>query len=277
MDRPYRVTIRWITWFCRRALGTVCAVSTTTSSTPDDRSPALLRPAFYCPHCPALAHHDWVALGYQDGNYWASMAYVDEPDPAGSSMKVRTHRWHGAQCHGCREWSIWLDDRMVFPQRSAGSPAHVDMPGPVRELYKEAAAVVAVSRRAGAALARATIERLVKELDPEAPRNARLDQRIGRLRERVSTPLGQLLDVVRVVGNGALHADEQSSELLVIALDDTTGPELIELLLQVANDLVDELITRPRTAREYWDRLPDGVKTTLAQQDATAPVPGDRE
>lgn len=131
----------------------------------------------------------------------------------------------------------------------------------------------------GGALARATIERLLKELDPEASKKAKLDDRIRRLRTRVSTPLAQMLEVVRVVGNGPLHVDEQPSELVVIALDDTTGPELIELLLQVANDLVDGLISRPRTARDYWDRLPDGVKAALAGQDVTdpAPLPGGQQ
>jgi hypothetical protein len=28
---------------------------------------------------------------------------------------------------------------------------------------------------------------------------------------------------------------------------------------------VDELITRPWPARDYWNRLPAGIKTTLAQ------------
>jgi hypothetical protein len=250
-----------------------------------DRSPSLDRPSFHCPHCGALAQQNWVALGYQaddnDGGppYWASLAYFmvpaqDEPgDPFGPELATdRRDRWRGAQCHGCQEWSIWLDGGTVYPQRSVGTPAHPDMPGPVRQLYEEAAAVAVVSRRAGAALARAAIERLIKDLDQGAAANAKLNQRIERLRTRVSTPLGQMLDVVRVVGNGALHVDEEPAELVVIALDDTTGPQLLELLLQVANDLVDELITRPRTANSYWDKLPVGIKATIAQQSAAAPA-----
>lgn len=38
------------------------------------------------------------------------------------------------------------------------------------------------------------------------------------------------------------------------------------MLLETANDLVDELITRPRRVRELWERLPEGVKAK-----ATAP------
>jgi Domain of unknown function (DUF4145) len=256
-------------------------VSTTTSSAAADRTPALDRRSFYCPHCAALAQQDWVALGYetQDDSgappYWVSLAAVTEPssappaDPFSEPRPTTTvHRWQGAQCHSCQEWSIWLDTRMVYPHRSAGGPAHPDMPEFVRELYQEAAAVAAVSRRAGAALARAVIERLIKELDSEAPEKARLNQRIDRLRGRVSTSLGQMLDVVRVVGNGALHVDEQPDELIVITMDDTTGPELIELMLETANDLVDELITRPRAVNGYWGKLPVGVQAELTRRGA---------
>lgn len=158
---------------------------------------------------------------------------------------------------------------MIYPLRSAGGPAHPDMPEAVRELYDEAAAVAAVSRRAGAALTRAMVERLIKDLDPDAPKNAKLNERIERLHRQVSTPLGKLLDVVRVVGNGALHVDDKPDELVVIAMDDTTGPPLIELMLQAANDLVDELITHPKTVQDLWDKLPTGVKATLDRADAS--------
>jgi hypothetical protein len=90
---------------------------------------------------------------------------------------------------------------MVYPHRHLGAPPHPDMPAQVRSLYQEAAAVAAVSRRAGAALARATIELLLKKIDPAAPNNARLDGRIQRIQRSVSTPLTQLLDVVRFTGN----------------------------------------------------------------------------
>jgi Domain of unknown function (DUF4145) len=257
-----------------------------------DRVPSLNRPSFHCPGCGAFAHQWWVDLGYvnEAENEFAGLERYSTlqgsrpeppeqpPDQADlwaarpvSQMPIYVARWRAAQCASCEQWSIWFDDKMVHPARPAGAPPHQDMPVGVRDLYREAAAVAAVSRRAGAALARATVERLVKELDPDAPRRARLDQRIGRLRDRVSTPLAQLLDVVRFVGNGALHVDEQPDELVIITMDDTTGPALVEMMLQVANDLVDELITRPKTTSGYWDKLPDGVKAALQTNGVTAP------
>ncbi|MBB5857875.1 DUF4145 domain-containing protein [Amycolatopsis umgeniensis] len=174
---------------------------------------------------------------------------------------------------------------MVFPLARAGAPAHADMPPEVRDLYEEAAAVTPISRRAGAALARATVERLIKHLDAGAPANARLDDRIALLHGRISTPLQQLLDIVRVLGNDMLHVDEQPGDLAVIALDEDQGPGVIELVLRAANDLVDELVTRPRTTSSLWAHLSPGTQQNIrakqtrlgvevpAPTDESTPVP----
>jgi hypothetical protein len=61
----------------------------------------------------------------------------------------------------------------------------------------------------GAALARCTVERLIKAPDPDAPTRANLDARIERIKSQVSVPLGEMLDVLRVTGNGTLHVDDQ--------------------------------------------------------------------
>jgi hypothetical protein len=145
------------------------------------------------------------------------------------------------------------------------------MPAEVRALHMEAAQVGVVSRRAAAALARAAVERLLKTLDPDAPAKAKLADYIERVRPRVSAPLGQLLDVVRVTGNQALHVDNQPPELVLLVLDSNVGPGVLETLLETANDLVDELITRPKRALELWEKLPEGVKAQLPAPEGSTP------
>jgi hypothetical protein len=83
-----------------------------------------------------------------------------------------------------------------------------------------------------------------------------------------------MLDVVRVTGNGALHVDDEPGALVVMALDDQEGPQLLELLLEVANDLVDKLITKPKAARALWDKIPSGIKAQL--QPASTNTEGER-
>lgn len=243
-----------------------------------DRAPVLDRTSFVCPQCGTFAHQSWVELGYMceydDGPEWERLAtwrpkIVSSPVPnlqeaAEALAKGARDAWNAARCTSCEQWSVWHYDQMVFPLARLGEQPHSDMPDNVRVLYQEAAEVAAVSRRAGAALARATLERLIKHLDPDASKEANLASRITRIKDRgVSTPLGQMLDVVRVAGNGALHVEDQPDELVVMALNDHEGPQLLELFLEVANNLVDEMITKPKTAQGLWDKLPAGVKAQL--------------
>lgn len=220
------------------------------SAVPDDPRPRLNADAFVCPQCNVFAHQYWSNLAAQ------SFSIETEQRPDGTARAL----WKAALCKRCGKPSIWRDGQMLYPLQRLGDAPHELMPEPVRELYEEAAAVAGVSRRAGAALARATVERLLKHLDPDAPPGAKLVKRIARINERVSTPLADQLDIVRIAGNGAVHVDDEPDEIVVIALDDKEGPALLELLLDTANQLVDELIARPARTRSFWERLPPRVR-----------------
>lgn len=224
-----------------------------------DTLPKLNKDGFDCPRCGHFAHQNWHPVDASETKYIPEVG--------------SRNRWKKAICARCQRPSLWRDNEMIYPLARVGPQPHADMPEPVRDLYDEAAAVSVVSRRAGAALARATVERLVKHLDPDAPTKARLDDRIARLSGRISTPLQQLLDIVRVLGNDMLHVDDEPGELVVLVLDDEQGPEVIELVLRAANDLVDELITRPKTTGTLWSHLSPGTQKAIQQKQEKLGVP----
>lgn len=141
------------------------------------------------------------------------------------------------------------------------------MPALVRDLYEEARSVLSSSRRAGAALARASLERLLREVDSDAPTDARLDDRIARVSGRVSTGLAETLDVIRYLGNEALHVNDEQQELVYLYLDETE-PEIAEFMFASINQLVDELIARPEIARRRFEQLPDGVRESVQRKRA---------
>lgn len=91
---------------------------------------------------------------------------------------------------------------------------------------------------------------------------------MDRIIGRVSTSVARLLDLVRVIGNGAVHVDDDPHEIVVLVLDDEEGAELVELLLDTSNYLVEELIARPKETQRLWDRLPE--KTRLKRLPATS-------
>lgn len=122
-----------------------------------------------------------------------------------------------------------------------------------------------LSRRAGAALARAALERLLRDLMPEAPKGTRLEGYIASLHTRVSTPLFRLLTPLRHIGNQSLHAGDQVDDLVALYLN-SENDDLVELVFAAINSLVDELITRPRVADELYATLPAEVREAAERQ-----------
>lgn len=219
------------------------------------RVPGLLCDAFDCPSCGAYAHQTWEKL-YHSSTSGPGFTPIEWSDK-GNAL------WQCAHCSRCNRPSVWRGEQMVYPLKRLGVQAHKDMPDDLHELYDEAVTVAAVSRRAGAALARALVERLIKHLDTEAKTGDDLNTRIERLQGRVSSDLRTMLHVVRVTGNDVLHHKDQPGELAVMVIDDTEGPELVEYLLETANDLVDELISRPRSTARLRGKLPESIRNRL--------------
>ena len=233
----------------------------------DTHPPKHMRLSFDCPRCGAYTGQTWFDLmGHElDG----TSGYVTVSDSTvvavsaaeGGSKHVD---WTASKCFSCRNYSLWLHKTLAFPDpRSAlsnvANSPHEDMPQDAALLFSEAVAVLPYSRRAAAALCRASMERLVKALDPECPKQAKLDDRLVRLEQRVSSPTIDQLNVLRHVGNTALHGekDGDGSATIYIDEDDET---IATTFFAVINSLVDELISKPRQGKELYDTLPEGVR-----------------
>ncbi|WP_185203039.1 DUF4145 domain-containing protein [Glaciihabitans sp. INWT7] len=139
------------------------------------------------------------------------------------------------------------------------------MPDQARELYEEARQVAGVSRRAGAALARATLERFLRDFDTAAPAGATLADRIDRVVPQVSAGLGELLTLIRHVGNKSLHVEDAPDEAVVLVLDEE-NTEMIDALFVAINDLVEELITKPARTSRLAALIPQSVRDAAARR-----------
>ncbi|MFT2706214.1 DUF4145 domain-containing protein [Clavibacter zhangzhiyongii] len=146
----------------------------------------------------------------------------------------------------------------MYPVAQPSLPPHDRMPQGAREIYEEAQRVLPVSRRAAAALARAALERFLRDRDTGGGRKS-LDDLIAELDGQVSYPLWQLLTGLRVIGNTALHDSGQEEGLVALFLDGDAAT-VVEPFFGALNDLVDELIVRPERAATYYDMLPAGVR-----------------
>jgi hypothetical protein len=151
---------------------------------------------------------------------------------------------------------MWRGSKLMFPLTSSVDAPHPDMPADAAELYEEARAVLPHSRRAAAALARASLERFLREFE-NAPPKQRLDELIASLSGRIPEPLWKLLTALRVVGNDSLHSD--TDELVVLYLDGGES-EVIEPLFGAINSLVEQLITLPAKADALYGMIPQAKR-----------------
>jgi hypothetical protein len=214
--------------------------------------------SFDCPRCGVFTSHTWRDLlvkNDQDG----TLVFFDSFGATPGLAFTFPFEWSASTCFACKASAVWRNSALVFPAESVAPVPHEEMPDAVRELYDEAAAVVGLSRRAGAALARAALERLLKSLDTEAPPRARLDDYIARVADRVTAPLSMMLTPVRHIGNKALHGADDTDEIIALYLGDVEEG-LVEILFEAINGVVDELISRPRISRELYERLPKAVR-----------------
>ncbi|MEO3939799.1 DUF4145 domain-containing protein [Paenarthrobacter nicotinovorans] len=231
------------------------------------KSPTFLESSFNCPRCGALAAQEWFELFSKQMGVQGSQRLRDKPTVAVSASgepNLINADWMAARCFACKDHSLWRKGELVYPDPSIAPVGgehlpHEDMPEDATELFREAVAVLPFSRRAAAALCRASMECLVKFIDPDCPKQTSLDVRLVRLEERMSTSTAQLLNVLRHVGNTALHGARDEDASATIYLDETDGT-IAETFFLVINTLVDELITRPRLSKELYGSLPPSVR-----------------
>jgi hypothetical protein len=130
------------------------------------------------------------------------------------------------------------------------------MPEAVRNDYLEARDIVSKSPRAAAALLRLALQKLMPEIGRKGDN---LNDDIGQLvREGLPVQVQQALDVVRVVGNNAVHPG-----LIDLKDDQITALALFNLV----NLIVDFMIAQPKRVLELYDSLPEASRAAIEKRD----------
>ena len=201
--------------------------------------------AFTCPHCGVYAHMKYSEHNFKEDEICISF---DEC--------IDTNTATLARCANCGNKIIWIKDEYVYPNLLPISP-NEDMPNVVKVLYEEAGLIYTKSPRAACALLRLAIDRLCNELG-ETDRD--INKNIASLVKRgISVEVQQALDIVRVVGNKAVHPGQ-------IAFD-VDSVETAETLFTLINLIVDRLISEPKRIDEMFDKLPENVKNAVKKRD----------
>ena len=245
--------------------------------------------SFNCPHCSALAHQCWFKgciSDYEDGQYpsrvpedfRANLRKLDDDDLRLRYERFFSRKQTGAvfadgfssynlkqlinfdvsQCFSCKEFSFWIDRNLIHPVNDHEIQSNVDMPEDVKRDFEEAAKICRLSPRGSAALLRLCIQKLCVHLGGDG-KNINAD--VASLVEKgLNVRVQKALDVVRVIGNNAVHPGE---------LDISDDFSMARQLFGLVNAIVEAMITQPNTIDLLFEGLPTTSLKAIAKRDGT--------
>lgn len=244
-----------------------------------DSKPKYASQKFQCPHCHVVAQQTWLS-GYQlssvvfslynhiflsyrvnirDYQQEAIRGFLDTakskfPDNVNSYLPKDLSI---ATCEACGRYTLWRDREMVFPREIPIEPPNVDLNEEIKTLYDEASKIFLDSPRGSTALLRLALQMLLKQIGKEG-KDINNDIR-ELVADGLSGKIQKALDLLRVVGNNAVHPGQ-------ISFDD--NGEVALKLFKILNIIADEMITKPREIDTLYENVvPDETKGHIAKRD----------
>ncbi len=203
--------------------------------------PTVYAESFTCPHsdCGVFAKQDWKHRNF-----------IFEHFPGNDSNPLKV-----AICHHCKKPSVWVVDKMVYPDTSTAPRANPEMPPDILKLYEEAASITEKSPRGAAALLRLAIQKLCVHLGEPGEH---IDTDIKNLvKKGLPELVQQSLDIVRVTGNDAVHPGQI----------DTDDAEVVQNLFVLVNIIVENRIAEPKKISGLYQALPANKLKGIADRD----------
>ena len=256
-------------------------------------SPSVKETAFNCPHCGALAKQYWCSLhanwlpdknplpqiispencrkvdfdhaedAEKHEKFIELLDVITKGIPVLNTIKAGRyvdrdlHNTFVSECCNCKKISIWIYDKLVYPQRGDAPLANSDLSDDIRQDYDEASSILDLSPRGSAALIRLAIQKLCKELGKPGEN---LNDDIGTLvADGLDPRIQKALDAVRVIGNNAVHPGR-------IDLRDDRGTA--ESLFSLLNLIAEKMISEPKHVDEVYAKLPEGAIRAIEERDA---------
>lgn len=196
--------------------------------------PEVNKGSFTCPNCGAISEQRW---------WWVNW-YGHQENKSQASISV-------SRCIHCDENTLWINNKMLYPESGSAPFPNFEMPEAVKELYLEAASIYNKSPRGAAALLRLGIQILCKELG-ENGKNIN-DDIASLVKKGLPVIVQQSLDAVRVIGNDAVHPGQI----------DTDNPEIVSKLFELTNIIIEYMIALPKKVSGIYASLPsekiDGI------------------
>src|SRR5258706_7984175 len=215
-----------------------------------------------CQHCGnhtvfevhgAYSEKEWLATDIYDITEWRMLECMtcSKPMLEQTTKVIQEKRFSTPDEY--KEWEETVyepETRILYPiTNMAAIPLPLpDMPKDVTDDYNEARAIFGSSPRSSAALLRLALQKLCKHLGEPGKD---LNKDIGALVAKgLPTQIQQALDVIRVIGNNAVHPGE---------IDIREDKEPVLRLFEIINFIVNQMITQPQEIAKIYNNLPEGA------------------
>jgi hypothetical protein len=260
----------------------------------EENTPLISKTAFSCPHCGAYTTQNWFQLtadSYDEKHRTPTIpneamaedfkTAKDIPEETRVSLvqwvkdmlsgrpffektkntlynRPTVQNCNISRCYNCKELSVWVHDQIVYPNTKIDIKPNGDLPDHIRKLFDEAREIVDLSPKGAAAILRLCIQHLCKELGESGKK---IDKDIASLVGKGLNPLVQkALDVVRVIGNEAVHPGE-------INLDD--NKDIAIKLFGLVNLICEQMISHPKQVEALYSGLPEDKLKGIEQRNAS--------
>jgi len=236
---------------------------------------------FQCPHCNTVASQQWFTannagdtatgiiqhlyLNYRPSiDDWSQNHIVSFLKEIDRSFKNNFYSFvpRGfsiATCSSCENFTLWVNNEIVFPKKTTLQPPNDDLNEDIKVLYLEASSILIDSPKGATALLRLALQKLLEQVG-KSGKNINNDIK-ALVAEGLSPKIQQALDLLRVIGNNAVHPGQ-------INFDDNA--EIAQKLFGILNFIAEELITKPKELEElYADLIPSETQGHIKQRDGT--------
>jgi hypothetical protein len=161
-----------------------------------------------------------------------------------------------SRCYNCPELAVWVGKNLIFPPKKSGPSPNPDLSEEIIRDYEEARSVLNLSPRGAAALLRLCVQKLCIFL---GGKGENLNEDIADLVSKgLSTVVQQSLDIVRVIGNEAVHPG---------AIDLKDDHETAAQLFEIVNAIADQMISQPKRIHKMYEKLPANKRSAIAARD----------
>jgi len=161
-------------------------------------------------------------------------------------------------CDGCGARILFADEQIVYPKPLPDVPGpNGDLNADIKQDYWEAARILDDSPRGACALLRLCLMQLMLQLKLSGDLNVDIQNLVER---GLDAQVQEACDVVRVVGNGAVHPGK---------IDLRDDVETARRLFELINFISDQMITQPKKRSDFFQAtVPESAKLAIKKRDA---------